>query len=435
MAIVLFRRDLRLVDNTAFINAIKEHQSVQCLFVFDPIQLEPQNKFFSHNAFQFLLESLIELNRTLDGKLTVLQLTEDELIKELKHQGLPIYYNKDYTPFAKQRDAKLKSSGLDCREFEDYTLFPIESIKTGSGGFYKVFTPYYNKTITLDFPEPITTLPKYNVITKIKSIDLEQLYRKYDKNVDLIEYGGRKSGLHRIKELDKFENYKQQRDLPIHDTTLLSPHIKFGTISIREVAHRIIELYGKNHELLRQIIWHDFYANLMYFLPESQTLGGSNLRERKGKWNKDESTFQRWKDGTTGIPIVDAGMRQLNITGWMHNRVRMIVCNYLVFYLNIDWKRGEQYFATKLVDYDPSSNNGNWQWNAGVGADRSGYDRIFNPWTQAQKFDPGCFYIKKWIPELKRIPEKSILNWNTQFKDYPDVYHQPIQLQSNNPYS
>jgi deoxyribodipyrimidine photo-lyase len=172
---------------------------------------------------------------------------------------------------------------------------------------------------------------------------------------------------------------------------------------MREVFHSY-----ENVDLLRQIIWHDFYASLMYFLPEEDTLGGGNMQHKKIKWKHSESMFRKWCDGKTGVPFVDAGMRQLNETGWMHNRLRLITSNYLTMVLKIDWKKGEKYFAQKLVDYDVASNNLNWQFSGQVGTDRNPYAIVYNPYLQSKKYDKDCKYIKKWVPELRDVDCKLI---------------------------
>jgi deoxyribodipyrimidine photo-lyase len=182
----------------------------------------------------------------------------------------------------------------------------------------------------------------------------------------------------------------------------------------------------RNKELLRQLIWHDFYAQLMHYLPEKNTIGGGNFKNKNIKWESNSSQFRAWCQGKTGIPIIDAGMRQLNKVGWMHNRLRLIVSNFLTLILGIDWRKGEKYFAQKLVDYDVASNNGNWQFSAQVGIDRVPYLRIYNPFTQAKEIDPNCEYIKEWVKELRDVDCYDILRWNKVYKEYKGVYNYPI---------
>lgn len=210
--------------------------------------------------------------------------------------------------------------------------------------------------------------------------------------------------------MGQFQNYKDTHDFPSLSTTLLSPHLKFGSLSIREVYHTIAAKLGGEHSLIRQLYWRDFYSQIAFHAPfvfghpyqkKFQTL----------PWSENKKAFAAWCAGKTGFPIVDAGMRQLNQTGFMHNRVRMIVASFLVKDLHINWLWGERYFAQQLIDYDPAVNNGNWQWCASTGCDPQPYFRIFNPWLQQKKFDPEAEYIKKWVVELQDIPTQLIHNW------------------------
>ena len=204
-------------------------------------------------------------------------------------------------------------------------------------------------------------------------------------------------------------------------TSELSAYIKFGCVSIREVY----KTFKTKHDFIRQLFWRDFYANILYSFPH---VLGSTMKSKYNKihWHHNSNWFKKWCDGETGYPVVDAGMRQLLQTGYMHNRARLITASFLVKTLLVDWRIGEHYFASQLIDYDPASNNGNWQWISGGGADSQPYFRIFNPWEQAKKHDPDCEYITKWVPELSSVPNKSILNWNTEYLNYPKVYTEPI---------
>jgi deoxyribodipyrimidine photo-lyase len=218
------------------------------------------------------------------------------------------------------------------------------------------------------------------------------------------------------------KNYPRTHNDLSHSTSELSAFIKFGCVSIREVY----KTFRSKHDFIRQLFWRDFYANILYSFPY---VLGSAMKKNYNKvhWHHNSNWFKKWCDGETGYPVVDAGMRQMNQTGYMHNRARLIVSSFLVKTLLISWEEGEKYFAQKLVDYDPASNNGNWQWTAGSGADSQPYFRIFNPWEQGKNYDPNCEYIKKWVPELKDVPNKDILNWEDTHSEYKDVkYPKPI---------
>jgi deoxyribodipyrimidine photo-lyase len=237
--------------------------------------------------------------------------------------------------------------------------------------------------------------------------------------------GGRTEALHILEDLKRFKDYEKQRDIPAErGTTTLSAHHKFGTCSVRESYHAVARQLGKGHTLIRELYWRDFFTHIAYHFPH--VFGHAFYEDYEAlKWSKDQEMFKRWSEGTTGFPIVDAGMRELNATGFMHNRVRMITASLLVKDLHIDWRWGEQYFAQKLVDYDPCVNNGNWQWVASTGCDHQPYFRVFNPWLQQRRFDGDCRYIKRWVPELRDTDVKDIHDRSSgsrEFgeKDYPD---------------
>ena len=243
----------------------------------------------------------------------------------------------------------------------------------------------------------------------------------------MIVKGGRKEGIKKLKSIKKYKYYNDERNSLSIRTTELSAYIKFGCISIREVFHVILKHLGKENVLLSQIFWREFYYYIGYYFP--RVLEGKNYNRKfdKIKWRWNKKHFEAWKNGQTGFPVVDAGMRQLNTTGYMHNRGRLITSNFLNRILGIDWRHGEKYYATKLVDYDPIVNNGNWQWSASVGVDPKPYtQRIFNPWIQSEKFDKDCKYIKKWIPELKDVSNKHIHEWDNYYKFYDVKYNKPI---------
>jgi deoxyribodipyrimidine photo-lyase len=245
-------------------------------------------------------------------------------------------------------------------------------------------------------------------------------FTKINKNI--LSQGGRSAGLKVLDSALKTQkHYSKTRDILSIHTSLLSPYIKFGCVSIREVFHKFRTI----KDLTRQLIWREFYMNILYAHPH--VLGHAmKPNYNKIRWRTNARYLHAWKTGNTGFPIVDAGMRQLNTTGYMHNRARLIVASFLTKTLLIDWREGEQYFAQKLVDYDPASNNGNWQWIASTGADSQPYFRIFNPYNQSAEVDEDAIYIKTWIPELKDIPAKEIHNWYKYHTEYKIHYPAPI---------
>jgi deoxyribodipyrimidine photo-lyase len=420
----IFRRDLRLYDNTS-LNKLKmkyPKTSILPIFIFNKYQIdEKKNKYYSKNAAQFLIESLEELECInyyyTDNDIDILEKLNN------KYKFKAIAFNKDYTPYAINRDKKIKDwayqNNIEIITEEDYTLHNIGEIKKANNTPYIKFTPFYNKYI-LKKPEPINTNIKFIFIKdnefNIKNIDfLKPEYNKY-----ILVNGGRKNALIIKNKLKKgiYDNYDNERDYPfLNKTTKLSAYIKFGCISIREIYYSL----PVNSGIIRELIWHDFYANISFYYP--YIYGNSFLKKyNKVKWNNNDELFEKWKNGMTGFPLIDAAMRQLKITGWMHNRCRMVVASFLVKNLLIDWRKGEQYFAQSLVDYDPSSNNGGWQWCASTGTDSQPYFRVFSPTLQMKKYDKNCEYIKKWIPEFKNVSNKIILNWeNIQ---YPNINYQ-----------
>jgi len=309
----------------------------------------------------------------------------------------------------------------------DYYLCEPGTIVNGSKQPYQKFTPYYNAALKKKIESPARTRKihfKRSESHIPDKISLEQAFKKFTKeNPYILVHGGRPEAIKTLKTAVRTQtHYPKTHNELDKQTTQLSAYIKFGCISIRE-AYKA--LHGK-HDIIRQLIWRDFYANILYSFPH--VLGHAMKQKyNKVQWHHNTNWFKAWCDGETGFPVVDAGMRQLNETGYMHNRARLIVASFLTKTLLIDWREGEKYFATKLTDYDPASNNGNWQWVASTGADSQPYFRIFNTWEQAKEWDPDCEYIKKWVPELSDVPEKDILNWETEFNNYKDVkYYKPI---------
>ena len=429
----IFRRDYRIRDNNGLNRINSACKNLYTIFIFTPEQVGDENSFKSNNAVQFMIESLIDLKQQIEtngGHLysfygdNIKILTE--VIREYKIDV--VGFNCDYTPYSVKRD---KSIVELCNKMEvpvlishDYYLSQPKTVVNQSGNPYQKFTPYYNAVMKHDFQQP-ASMKKLHFTGKrmnsSKLILLQDAMKKFTKiNENILVRGGRTAGLKKLLGATRTQTkYKTNHDDLSVSTSGLSAYIKFGCVSIREVYKM---LHG-NHDLVRQLIWRDFYAQIMYCFPK---VLGHALKPTYDmiQWSNNAKFFNAWKNGLTGFPIVDAGMRELNTTGYMHNRARLIVASFLIKTLLIDWRHGEKYFATKLTDYDVASNNGNWQWVMGGGADSQPYFRIFNPWAQSAEHDKDAIYIKKWVPELAAVESKDIHNWFKRTKyedvDYPD---------------
>lgn len=428
-SLFLFRRDLRLEDNTGLNFALQSSECVIPAFIFTPEQIE-KNPYRSDFCLQFMLESLEELEESLKekkGKLYLFVGSPEEVVAKCirKHKIDAVIVNRDYTPYSIARDRKIESIckqlGVSFHSFDDALLHPPEATLKDNGEPYTVFTPFFRKTyrMSVEAPEIIRGGNFFS-----EKIDFSQDHRIFLKILPgrrSQTLGGRDAALNILKKLHPFEKYSLERDFPaLEATTHLSPHLKFTTCSPREVYAAMVQALGKHSGLIRSLYWRDFFTSIGYFFPK---VFGSSFHEKFDKlsWSDDKAAFRRWCEGSTGFPIVDAGMRQLHETGHLHNRVRMITASFLVKDLHIDWRWGEKHFARFLIDYDPAVNNGNWQWVASTGCDAQPYFRIFNPWLQQKKFDPDCIYIKKWIPELKKYSSNEIHHWqeHSSHSQYP----------------
>lgn len=419
-AAFIFRRDLRLEDNLGLLAALKESTHVVPMFIFDPQQIDrSKNPYFSEAAFQFLLNSLSELDTALrarNSQLYIFYGEQQEVVETLikKDEIDAVYVNKDYTLFARKRDKAVADVAEKHKVFfgrhDDLTLSPIETIRTGEDRLYTVFTPFMKKAAL----QEVLTPQKNNYSNYFSSTTNTQTTPLTDftadtAGIDLILKGGRTEALAIMRTPEFLEGYKENRNHPArkNSTSRLSAHHKFGTISIRESYQMAAMHAGKGSHFVSELYWRDFYYYIAYHFP--LVFKQSFLPWAKHmQWINDKAQFGAWCEGRTGVPMVDAGMRELNNTGWMHNRSRMIVASYLTKNLLIDWRWGEQYFASKLIDYDPAQNNGGWQWSASTGADPRPL-RIFNPYTQAVNYDGAAKYILKWVKELTDV-EASILS-------------------------
>ena len=433
----IFRRDLRIEDNHGLHLLSNYCETIYTIFIFTPEQVSNANEFKSFNAVQFMIESLKDLSKSIrekGGKLFTFYGTNEKVIKEcIESFKIDIVcFNLDITPYARERDEEVIQLCEKMRTYViydwDYYLHEPDQILNGSGNPYQKFTPYYE----LAKKKKVDGLLRYSSYHFAKSssavkneISLEEAFQKFVKkeNPHLLVHGGRTLGLLVLKNGVKTQHhYSVFRNNLSKNTTLLSAYIKFGCVSIREVYYA----FRGNHELVRQLYWRDFYSQIMYHFPHvlKHTL---KPNYDKIKWPQNERWFQAWCKGLTGFPVVDAAMRQLVVTGWMHNRGRLIVSSFLVKTLLVNWKKGEKFFAQSLVDYDPANNNGNWEWIMGGGADSQPFFRIFSPWEQGKRFDPECKYIKEWVPELRELEPRVIHNWDREWSNFKNIdYVKPI---------
>lgn len=421
LSLHIFRRDLRLFDNTALIEALQSSESVIPCFILDKRQIE-KNDYKSDNCIQFMANSLQELDTELNKKQSKLYLfygIAEEIIAELlkKLAIKAVFVNRDYTPFSRKRDEKIAKIchdlNVDFHSYADALLHEPEEVVKSDHKPYTVFTPFFKKASQLFVALPKNNSHENYYQQPISLEDRQVLIKLLQKNnPDILVKGGRKEALSLLKEIKDLVNYQEIRNFPsARGTTRLSAHNKFGTLSVREFYATVIQHFGQGHSLINELIWRDFFTAIAFYYPH--VFGRPFYSKYENiNWSQNDNHFRAWCEGKTGFPIVDAGMRELNTTGYMHNRIRMIVASFLTKDLHIDWRLGEKYFAQKLVDYDPAVNNGNWQWAASTGCDAQPYFRIFNPWLQQQKFDADCLYIKRWIPELADLTPKTIHGLN-----------------------
>jgi deoxyribodipyrimidine photo-lyase len=399
-----FRRDLRLRDNAGLYYALRAGKPVVPIFIFDRNILDElaeradRRVEFIHQALDAVQQELLKLGYTLDVRYGFPEEVFKKLLQEYSVEK--VFTNHDYEPYARQRDSAieklLKQQGVSFHTYKDQVILEKDEVLKDDGKPYTVFTPYSRrwKAVLTDFHLKPYPVQKY----------FKNFYKQHAKEIiSLEEMGFKAAGLPFPGKEWKgqiIRHYKEQRNIPaIQGTSRLSVHLRFGTISIRQLAS---EAGGLNETFLNELIWRDFYHMILWHFPH--VVGHAFKPEYdKIKWRNNEKEFQAWCEGQTGYPIVDAGMRELNETGFMHNRVRMIVASFLTKHLLIDWRWGEAYFAKKLLDFDLAANNGGWQWAAGSGCDAAPYFRVFNPYLQTQKFDPELKYIRQWVPEFEEL--------------------------------
>tara|TARA_R110002020_G_scaffold129919_2_gene290575 strand:+ start:9186 stop:10490 length:1305 start_codon:yes stop_codon:yes gene_type:complete len=407
-----FRRDLRLDDNVGFYKALHGKFPVLPLFIFDT---EILNELPKDDArVTFIFETLQKMRNELQkqgSSLAVYFGKPEEIFKKVisEFEVQNVITNHDYEPYAKKRDAAIEKllteKEIGFYTFKDQVIFEKDEVVKDDGDPYIVYTPYM-KTWKAKF--------KKEYVEKIYYTNefLNNLYQNSRlPNLSLSDIGFKKSKIE-IPEYDvtptTIQEYEKRRNFPAEDATShLGPHLRFGTVSIRKMIKKATA--EKNEVFWQELIWREFFMQILWHFPETVENAFKKKYDRI-EWRNNEEEFKRWKEGKTGYPLVDAGMRQLNETGYMHNRVRMVVASFLCKHLLVDWRWGEAYFAEKLLDYEMSSNVGNWQWAAGSGVDAAPYFRIFNPTTQIEKFDKDYKYIKKYVPEFgsEDYPEKIV---------------------------
>ena len=458
VGIFIFRRDFRIQDNIGLHEMSKICSSIIPIFIFTPEQITDKNKFRSQNAIQFMIEALDDLA----GELTIHKSNLhcfmgdnvtiiESLVSRIgaKH----ICFNRDYTPYAIKRDREIAELcvklDIQCHQFEDYYLFPPGTVrKTGATGdsfesFYRKFTPFYDKAIksmpSIAMKKNANNLSKISLVGMTSVVKLPDMYLRFASlNPNVSQSGGRRYALDCLQDAKKSQkHYVDTHDDLTKSTSRLSAYIKFGCISIREVANALMF----NKAFIRQLIWREFYAQILFIFPEVIDAWDYSQTE------KEKTKIQLWKTGNTGVPIVDACMRELNETGYMHNRGRLIVASFLAKTMKIDWRIGEQYFAQQLIDYDVASNNGNWRWIASAaelrvkhGSDSSVVVhldtqppfRTFNPWIQSKKHDPNAEYICFWLPVLRIVEPRDIHQWNVSHVKYPHLKYPETNIETKN---
>ena len=395
-----FRRDLRLFDNAGFYHALNSDAPVLPLFIFDTEILDKLNNRDDARV-SFIYAEIQKLKKQFEAEGSSLRIFHFKPIEAFQkimeeYEVQAVYTNKDYEPYAIQRDEKVKrlldSNGILFHAFKDHVIFEENDVLKDDGTPYTVFTPYSKKWKQKLAKTEISNFPSEK--------QLDNLFKTKPFTLpEPNELGFKKSGITvppaGIPE-KIIQEYAEKRDLPAVDgTTRLGVHLRFGTVSIRKLTQRAKEL---SEVFLNELIWRNFFIDILWHFPHVTDKSFKPKYDRI-EWRNNEAEFDKWCRGETGYPMVDAGMRELNQTGFMHNRVRMVTASFLTKHLLIDWRWGETYFAEKLLDYELASNNGNWQWAAGTGCDAAPYFRIFNPETQLKKFDPDGKYILKWVPE------------------------------------
>lgn len=427
IVIFWFRRDLRLNDNHGLYQALRSGYPVLPVFIFDTDILDKLEDR-SDARVSFIYDCLVDINQKLSKSGSCLKVLNDTPINAFKaligeFNIHSVYFNQDYEPYAIKRDSEIKyfleENSIKVNTFKDQVIFEKNEIVKPDGKPYTVFTPYANawkKNYSISQVKPY---PSENFISSF----IKDFYEPF---ISLEDTGFVKSNMDisvNYPEEDLLRNYdKSRNEISEEGTSRLSIHLRFGTISIRELTGYTSAI---NEQFLNELIWREFFMMILYHFPEIERHCFKRNYE-KINWRNNESEFELWCNGKTGYPLVDAGMNQLNQTGWMHNRVRMVTASFLVKHILIDWRWGEAYFAQKLLDYDLASNVGNWQWVTGCGCDAAPYFRIFNPYEQQKKFDPAFKYIRRWIPDFDNYVTEPLVEHRFARQRTLEIYKKTI---------
>lgn len=410
MTIFWFRRDLRVTDNTGLHEALTSGDDVLPIFIFDKNILDDLPKddvrvTFIHNLITDINTELKKHKKSL----AVFYGKPEQVLKDIinDNEVKAVYTNHDYEPYARKRDEEiqkfLEKNGVEFKTFKDQVIFEKSEVSKNDGSPYVMYTPYKNRWHEEFKKGNVKTFPSEKHLDKVGThtypfMSLEDIgFTKSD--IEIPDYDISKKLV---------DNYADTRNLPaVKGTSRIDHHLRFGSVSIREAVKKVA---GNTHETyLNELIWREFFMQILWHFPHTVNKSFKPDYD-KIKWRNNENEFKAWCEGKTGYPMVDAGMRQLNSTGYMHNRVRLVTASFLCKHLLIDWRWGEAYFAEKLLDFEQANNVGNWQWSAGSGVDASPYFRVFNPTEQAKKFDKNNEYIKKWVPEFEDENYKPIVN-------------------------
>jgi len=436
-AVHWFRNDLRLEDNTALLAACAHAEEVVPLFVLDPYLLGgagPSSTYsrLSRKRSNFLLESLADLAAALAERGVPLVLRagkpEEEVARVLHETRADLLtFNRDDSPYARRRDARVfaaaRKLGVKVGDYKDRVVFEHGELRTQAGGPFHVYTPFQRAWRAALQRQPLAQPARLRLGAAVPGLASLPLPPLAPDDGEPIARGGARAAQARLKRFaaSALAAYAERRDLPgVDGTSLLSPHLRFGTVSVRDCIRAAGDGEGPR-KWVDELIWREFYSALLAEYP--RVLRGAFRREYDAvPWNDDEEGFAAWCAGRTGYPIVDAGMRQLLHTGWMHNRARMVVASFLVKDLLLDWRRGEAFFMQHLLDGEPANNNGGWQWAASTGTDAQPYFRIFSPMSQGERFDPAGAYVRRWLPELADVPDRWLHRpWQAPSppRDYP----------------
>lgn len=438
-ALCWFRRDLRAFDHAALHAALRGHGAVHCAFVFDTEILDALASRTDRRV-DFIWHSVAELQAALAGRgggLHVLQgRARDEIPRLAASLGVgAVYANRDYEPQALERDRevgeRLAAAGIAFHTRKDQVIFELEEVLSGAGTPYSVFTPYKNAWLKKLDDFSVKSYPVERHVGRLvrSQSDLPSLQQLGFEPAPMALPCGASGGKRLFADFKRrIDDYAKQRDFPaLKGPSYLSVHLRFGTVSIRELVRFAWKRKGKGAATwLSELCWRDFYFAVLAARPDV-TRHAFKREYDALRWDDDAALWQAWCEGTTGYPLVDAAMRQLNTTGYMHNRLRMVSASFLVKDLGIDWRRGERYFAEKLNDYDLAANNGGWQWAASTGCDAQPWFRIFNPVTQSRRFDPQGTFIRKYLPELARLDARAIHEPRAPVVDHAEARRRTLE--------